>query len=153
MRFFHHGQLEGRRTRVPLQLCRGPVEPPEPDAVEFYTRLLDLLRDPVVRHGEWRLLECRPAWDGNWTWECFVACSWNGSEGRRYLVAVNYADHAGQCYVRIPWPDLEHSGWRLRDQLGPACYDRDGRDLAARGLYLDVGPWACHVFEAYAAPR
>jgi hypothetical protein len=36
---------------------------------------------------------------------------------------------------------------QLRDLLGPARYDRDGSELAARGLYLDVGPFAHHVFE------
>jgi hypothetical protein len=31
--------------------------------------------------------------------------------------------------------------------MGPATYDRDGNDVASRGLYLDVPPWAYHVFE------
>jgi hypothetical protein len=28
-----------------------------------------------------------------------------------------------------------------------AVYDRDGRDLISRGLYLDLEPWSFHVFE------
>jgi hypothetical protein len=32
-----------------------------------------------------------------------------------------------------------------------ARYERAGDDLAGRGLYLDVPPWAHHVFEV--APR
>jgi hypothetical protein len=28
-----------------------------------------------------------------------------------------------------------------------AVYDRDGTDLAARGLYLDMPPWGAHAFE------
>jgi len=31
--------------------------------------------------------------------------------------------------------------------LSPARYDRDGSDLASRGLYLDVPAWGYHVFE------
>ena len=31
--------------------------------------------------------------------------------------------------------------------LGPAVYDRDGSELAARGLYLDLPAWGYHVFE------
>ena len=31
------------------------------------SRLLAVLRQPVFRDGEWRLLECVPAWEGNWT--------------------------------------------------------------------------------------
>src|SRR6266581_1559535 len=26
--------------------------------------------------GQWRLLECAAAWDGNWTSDCFIAWSW-----------------------------------------------------------------------------
>jgi hypothetical protein len=62
-------------------------------------------------------------------------------------VAVNYADHPSQCYVALPWGDLPGLTWRLRDRLGSAVYDRDGADLAARGLYLDLLAWGYHAFE------
>ena len=38
------------------------------------------------------------------------------------------------------------AAWRLTDLMGDACYARNGDDLAARGLYLDVAPWQYHVF-------
>ena len=28
--------------------------------------------------GKWQVLECVPAWDGNWTWDGFVAFGWQG---------------------------------------------------------------------------
>jgi hypothetical protein len=40
LRFFHQGQLEGARARVPVHLRRGPVEAPDPDVAVFYDRLL-----------------------------------------------------------------------------------------------------------------
>jgi hypothetical protein len=64
---------------------------------------------------------------------------------------VNYASHRSQCYVRLPFPDLGGGGWRLRDLLGDARYDRDGNDLQSRGLYLDAAPWQYHVFELRSA--
>jgi len=30
--------------------------------------------------------------------------------------------------------------------MGAASHDRDGSDLASRGLYLDMPPWTYHVF-------
>jgi hypothetical protein len=30
--------------------------------------------------------------------------------------------------------------------MSPATYDRDGNDLAPRGLYLDLPPWGYHAF-------
>ena len=105
-----------------------------------------MLRHPVVRNGQWQLLECTPAWEGNWTWDCFVAFAWQGAGGERLLVAVNYAPNQSQCYIRLPFTDLGNGHWRLEDLLGDAQYDRDGNDLQSRGLYLDVPPWHYHVF-------
>jgi hypothetical protein len=113
----------------------------------FYDRLLSVLRAPVVRHGKWQLLECRPAWEGNWTSDCFVAYAWTGKDGARRLVAVNYSDHQSQCYVGVPWTDLDGHGWQLHDRMGTAVYERSGGDLAAKGLYLDLPAWAYHVFD------
>jgi glycosidase len=147
LRFFHQGQFEGRRKRISPHLVRAPQEPQDPALQEFYDALLAVLRRPAVREGQWSLLECVPAWDGNGTWDGFLAWSWNGEDAKRLLVAVNYAGCQGQCYVRLPFPDLSGRTVRLADLMGPAVYDRDGGDLASRGLYLDMPAWGCHVFE------
>ena len=67
LRFFHQGQFEGRKKRISPHLVRGPEEPIDQRLEQFYDRLLAVLRQPVVRDGQWQLLECAPAWDGNWT--------------------------------------------------------------------------------------
>jgi hypothetical protein len=113
---------------------------------QFYGRLLDVLRRPVVRQGQWQLLECVPAWEGNGSSDAFIAYAWQDAGGEPLLVAVNYAPHHSQCYVRLPFADLGGGRWLLRDLLGDARYDRDGNDLQSRGLYLDVPPWRCHAF-------
>ena len=152
LRFFHQGQREGKRVRIPVHLGRGPGEPRDAAVAEFYEDLLAGLKDAAFRLGSWQLLECRPAWDGNPTHEDFLAFGWSGPGDLRRLVVVNYADHASQCYAALPWGDLAGRAWRLRDRLGPAVYDRDGNDLASRGLYLDVPAWGYHVFEVSPTP-
>jgi glycosidase len=147
LRFFHQGQLEGRRKHIPTHLVRGPVEPHDPWRPEFYARLLAVLREPVVRDGQWRLLECGPAWEGNPTWDDFIAWTWLGREGLRLLIAVNHSGHQSQCYVRLPFPDLAGHKVKLKDRMGVANHDRDGGELRWRGLYLDLAPWGCHVFQ------
>ncbi len=145
LRFFHQGQFAGRKKRVPVHLCREPEERTDPAVEEFYRRLFACLRLPAFRDGEWRPLDCSPAWEGNPSHDGYIAFAWEG-EGERYLVAVNYAPDRGQCYVPLPWADLAGKGVRLRDLMGPAAYDRDGQSLLAPGLYLDVPGWGCHVF-------
>jgi len=147
LRFFHQGQLEGRKKRVSTHLVRAPLEPVDKRLEQFYERLLAVLRQPAVRDGEWGLLDCAPAWDGNWTSDCFIAWAWQARNDQRRLIAVNYAPNQSQCYVRLPFPKLTGRKVRLTDLLGDAAYDRDGNDLLARGLYLDLPPWGYHVFE------
>src|SRR5262245_48453473 len=146
LRFFHQGQLQGRRKRISPHLCRGPVEPPDPKLERFYDRLFAVLQRPLVREGQWQLLECTPAWEGNWTSDSFLAFAWQGSGAERLLVTVNYAPHQSQCYVRLPFTDLAGCAWRLEDQLEEVVYDRDGDDLLSGGLYLDVPAWHASVY-------
>jgi hypothetical protein len=146
LRFFHRGQLEGRRKRISPHLIRAPLEPPDESLQKFYDRLLSVLRQPVVREGQWQLLECNPAWEGNWTSDCFVAFAWQGPGDKRLLVIVNYAANQSQCYVRLTFTDLDGRRWRLQDQIGGVVHDRDGSDLHSRGLYVDAPPWQASVF-------
>ncbi len=74
-----------------------------------------------------------------------MAFAWE-LERERLIVAVNQAAGRGQCQVRLPFTDLAGRSWRLRDELGPAVYDRDGSELQARGLYLDEPAWQASVF-------
>ncbi|MDH4193201.1 MAG: alpha-amylase family glycosyl hydrolase [Nitrospirota bacterium] len=147
LRFFHQGQFEGRRKRISPHLVRAPKEPTDETLHQFYDRLLAVLRQRTVRDGQWRLLDSVPAWDGNGTWDAFLNFAWQGPGKERLLVTVNYASTQSQCYVRLPFPDLAGNKVQLKDQMGDACYDRDGDELLSQGLYLDVRAWGYHVFK------
>jgi hypothetical protein len=146
LRFFHQGQFEGRKKRISPHLGRAPNEPIDQQLCDYYARLLAVLRRPAVREGRWQLLECVPAWDRNWTSDCFVAFAWEGSAGDRVLVAVNFAPNQSQCYVRLPFADLGNTFWRIQNLIGDEVYDREGDELQTRGLYLDVPSWKASVF-------
>jgi Alpha amylase, catalytic domain len=147
LRFFHEGQFEGRLKRISPHLVRAPIEPPNEGLQQFYDRLLSVMRLPTVRDGRWQLLVCAPGWDGNGTWDNFLAFGWHGPDRERLLVTVNYAGHRGQCYVPLPFEELAGRSVRFIDVMGSAIYDRDGADVLSRGLYLDMPAWSYHVFE------
>ena len=145
LRFFHQGQFEGRRKHISPHLIRAPVEPLDENLQQFYERLLAVVQRPVVRAGQWQLLECRPAWEGNWSSDSFIAFAWElGDE--KLLVTVNYSPEQSQCYVKLPFKDLVNARWQLEDSVGDAIYQREGTDLQERGLYLDESPWKAQVF-------
>jgi glycosidase len=145
LRFFHDGQLDGRRLRTVIQLGRRADEMPDPRLREFYARLLQVLKRAEPRDGQWRLLDCRQAWDGNPTAANFIAFALELGQ-RRLIVAVNYGPTQAQCFVALPFEDLQGRQWQLADLLGPHQYLRDGDQLTRQGLYLDMEPWQFHVF-------
>jgi Alpha amylase, catalytic domain len=150
LRFIHEGQRSGRRLRASNHLRRRAPEPIDQVLSSYYSRLLACVRRPEVRDGDWTLHDARPAWDGNPTWERFIAFSWEGG-GRRLLVAVNYGPTQGQCYLQRPLADRDGRRFTLRDLMDPSTvYERDGDDLGRHGLYLDLPAWGYHVFEVTA---
>ena len=109
--------------------------------------LLAIIKLPVLRDGTWQLLENKPAWDGNGSWNAFVSFSWKRTRSERILIVVNYASHQSQSYLQLPFPDLSGAQWRLQDLMSEASYGREGTALQTGGLYLDMQPWQYHVFE------
>jgi len=116
-------------------------------------RLLTILRRSAVHRGTWRFPGCPSAWDGNRSSGAFVAFAWQDPEGAPLLLAVNYPDHPGQCYVRVRLPPHGPGRWRLLDSPGDVFYERDGHDLQSRGLHPGVAPWKSHVFGMKADPE
>ena len=147
MRFFYQDQFEGARVRVPPHLCRGPVEPTNPEIADFCVRLLQVLKRAVFRDGDWSQIQPLLAWPDNWTSDCFVAYAWAGEDASRYLVVVNYSGNQGQCRLPLPFSDLSGKHLRLTDLMGTEIYDRAGSELAENGLFVDHAPWHRNVFE------
>ena len=67
------------------------------------------------------------------------------------IVVTNFGPIRGQCYVHLPWADLQARKLLFCDLLSPARYERDGDELVSRGLYLDMPEWGHHVFEISSA--
>ena len=147
LRFFHEGEFDGRRVHVSMHLNRRPAEPVDAAIRQFYDGLLESLQRPETHDGQWRLWSCRPAWDGNGTWDQFIVFTWEGRDGQRLLGAVNYGPNQGQCYVTLDIPDLAGHEYQLRDVTGETVYQRSGDGLTGNGLYLDMPPWGYHLFD------
>ena len=146
LRFIHEGELEGRKVHVSMHLGRRPLEPIDRELAVFYDRLLAVLRRPEAHDGIWTLWTCRPAWQGNPTYQQFIVASWQLGE-QRLLVAVNYGNTQAQCYVTLGMQGVAGREFTLVDLLSGIEYQRRGDDLAGNGLYLDLPPWGHHIFD------
>ena len=125
---------------VPVHLCRGPVEAPDPAVVAFYDRLLAVLSEPgTFRDGAWSLLPPRPAWAGNPTSQDFISYAWQARDGGSRVVVVNYSGHQAQCRLQLPFSGLAGRQFRLTDMMGSEVYVRDGNSLINPGLFINLG--------------
>jgi len=148
-RLLHEGQFEGRKVRLPVFLGRRPDEPVDQDLAAFYGCLLKATGRDVFRNGAWRLCE-RSGWPDNQSFRNLLAWCWVEGE-ERYLVVINYGPQAAQARVRVPWDELRGRSWRLEDVLTGSSYDRNGDEMRDAGMYVELGPWQCHLFEARAS--
>jgi hypothetical protein len=143
-KLLHEGQFEGRKVRLPVFLGRRPAEAPDRDLVAFYDRLLGEVTGEVFRDGEWRLCE-RTGWPDNQSHMNVLAWCW-AREGVRYLVVINFCQTASQARVHVPWDELRGKSWRIHDVLSGDIHDRNGDEMRDAGLYVELGPWQCHLF-------
>ncbi|MDE3178907.1 MAG: alpha-amylase [Acidobacteriota bacterium] len=151
MRFYHHGQLEGRKIHLPIQLRTGAELLDSPEAViqELWQTLLKITSEEVFHAGEWRLLEVRPAGDASF---CnLIASQW--SRGRDLkIIAVNLGDMSSSGNVVIPAELFDASlNYALHDQLNDKTYEWRGQDLARSGLYVKLDAFRSHIFNV--SPR
>ncbi len=148
MRLLHEGQIEGRRVRLPVQLGRRPDEAVDPAVRAFYSRVLAVLHDPVLRHGAFVPLEVRPAGEGDRTWDQLVAFAWReGPDGGPCLVVV--VNLKGEpAWARLPLGPAGFEparSYRLADRLDGAVYLRAGEELCGPGLFVALRARQSHV--------
>ena len=150
MRFFHQGQMEGRKIHIPMHLCRAPAEGIDSAVRSFYQRLLKVLRMPVVRSGGWTLLTPALPDDKDTSDDSgrdIIASVWSGEQRNRVLVIVNYTPEPVSSRLKLPFPDLRRQRVRLRDLMGTAKSEDAGDALVKAGLALDLPPWGYRVLE------
>jgi hypothetical protein len=144
-RLFHEGQLEGRKVRVPVFLGKRPWEGADQELRGFYRKLLKAIDNPMFHDGRWSLCEWT-GWPDNQSCENLVAWNWV-KDDQRCLVMVNLSGIPVQARVRVPWNDAQGETWLLTDALSGVSYDRQGDEIQSLGLYVELGPWNCHLFQ------
>jgi hypothetical protein len=145
MRFWQHGQFEGRRLRVPIQLRRSPFEGSNPDLRAFSERLLAEASHPVFHEGHWELCQTG-GWPDNQSHERLLTWCWRLGEERR-LIAVNFSSSPIHGYVKLP-PDWlpKAEGLRFQDPIQAEQFNRSATEVESLGLYVGLEGMTFHFF-------
>lgn len=150
LRLFHHGQLEGRRIKLPVQLGREPQEPHNPEFAAFYQKLLSLTRQPLFKQGQGWVLPVLPPYPGDQAHQPLVAFAYS-LENQRGVIAVNFSGQVASGFLKFPegfW-----QGWSrtvLQDEMVKPVqmYPRSPEHLESQGLYVLLPPYGVHFFTA-----
>jgi len=149
MRLYHQGQFEGKRVRLPVQLCRARVEDPDPYFIRFYDNLLRWTNEEVFHTGVWTLLPVDAAGDSSN--EDILAYQWRSLNDWKLLV-VNLSPSGSRGLVRLiegPSDAIEkESSLLLLDLLTERNYRHSGAQALRDGLYIELGPFDAHFFSA-----
>ncbi len=141
LRFFHDGQLEGRRIRLPIQLVREPEEAIDNEFRQFYYRLLAVSKAPAFHEGKWSLEEVVEPTQEDDTQPKLLAWSWQYVEQLK-IVLINYSPNPAQGWVKLPL--LLKTGVQLVDELRGT---KDIEQMDERGLYIDFKPWQAQILD------
>lgn len=144
MRFYHQGQLEGKKLHAPIQLGRAPNEPDDPEISKLYTKLLQISSHDVFHQPDWKLLETSA--NGDASYRNLIAYRWQSGPEIR-LVAVNLSAAVSTGRILLgPMADASRR-YLFSDVLNDRDYQREGKDLTANGLFVRLEGYRAHVFE------
>jgi hypothetical protein len=141
-KLLYEGQLEGRKTKVPVQVRRRPAEMLDTDLQGFYHKLLKAVKEEKLLNGEWRLCE-HSGWPDNQSYLNLVAWCWR-SGLTRHLIVLNLSDSTSQGIVRAPWDELKGRILKMDDVMSGEVFNRSGDEISEQGLYVDLKPWGYH---------
>jgi len=145
LRFFHQGQLEGYRKRISPHLVRGPDEQIDPDVVRLYDKVLELLRRPSLKEGNWKLLDPKPIGHGDLSNENIIAFQWDDANGSMLLVAVNYSELNSRACIEPQGTPSAQAIVRIEDLFLDGVDNRDRMQWTEEGLRIELPAWGVHV--------
>jgi len=144
MRFYHHGELEGRKIFLPIQLRRAAPEEPDAATVAFFAKILRITSEDAFHQGNWALLPVMPVGDS--TFENLVAYEWR-SETAWKMIVTNLSGNASQGRIPLAEHVSPSKQYMFDDQLNDVQYQRDGDELHNSGLFVRRDAFGAHVFE------
>ena len=145
LRFFHQGQLQGYKKKISPHLIRGPRENIDATLNAFYKKLLGTLKQEIYHSGNWEQLSPLPVHEANPSYNNFLGFAWSHKHDK-VIIVVNYSSAQSQCFLKLPYSDLDGQQWTLQDEFSGVAYKRDGTELRHAGLFLDEPGWKYYTF-------
>ncbi|MCF8241648.1 MAG: glycosidase [Melioribacteraceae bacterium] len=144
MHFYHDGQFEGKKIKLPVQLGREPIESINPNIAAFYEKLLSITKEEIFKEGTWTILETESPWESNATHNNILVWIWKHKAEKR-LVIINYSEKVASCRIRIDVRGYPEE-FEITDLLNDQLYVRSAEEVNSEGLYVKLNPFQSHIF-------
>jgi hypothetical protein len=144
MRFYHQGELDGRKIRFPLMLQRAMEEPVNPAICAFFEKVLKITNEEVFHTGRWSLLPVSS--EGDDTAGNLAVYEWRSASAWK-IIAVNIVGAASQGRVRMDESISPSIQYDFYDELHDVHYSRAGEELRTVGLFVRREAFDAHLFD------
>jgi hypothetical protein len=144
LKLYFHGQFEGWRIKLPVQLSHSQFEPSNLNIEAFYERLLGVAGDRVAHFGGWKLKTVYPHADNN---SGNLIAYIRQIDQAIKLVVVNLSPQPAQGRIQFQ-EDIRESGeYRFTDRLHGESFRRKGVWMAHPGLIFELTGYQASVFD------
>jgi glycosidase len=144
-KMYFHGQFEGRKTKLPVQLGREPQEKIDEQYSVFYKKLLKITSAEIFKNGTWDLMDNFPSWQDDESYKNILCWSWRDGNDE-WLAAINYSTEISSCRI-FPDDNAQKEYIQLDDEINDLHFRRNYSDLKRIGLYIELQPYASHLFK------
>ncbi len=143
LHFYQDGQWWGSRVHLPMQLSRTSQEQPDESLFAFYSYLLEIVEDVVIKTGDWSLVALTRAED-DFSFENLVAWRWQLGNVF-FFVFINYSAHESVSWAKLNFETSKVS-LNFVDELNQVTYAREVNELHQKGLFIKLAPYQSHIF-------
>lgn len=144
LRFYHQGELDGRRMQLPITLRVAAEETTDPMAKVLFEKILRITNEDVFHEGEWRLLQV--AAEGAPTIGNLIVYEWRSRNSWK-MIAVNPGSGSAQGRVGISDGAAPAKEYDFNDELNGVNYPRNGEELRNIGLFVRLEGHQAHLFD------
>jgi hypothetical protein len=144
LKLYFHGQMEGKRIRLPVQIRQSMPDPGDTGIKAIYDKLMPVVNQDIFHTGTWKLKEVLV--DLDITSENLVAFTWKLHDSLR-LIIVNLSQHTS--YGRIDFRDdvSESQDYAFADKLSDQSFVQSGKVMAHPGLSVKLTGYQSQIWE------
>ncbi len=145
LRFYNDNQLDGIKTRIPLQLNELYERTPDQEVKKFYAKLLKITDHPAFHGGEWALIDVRPCDQENTTNANMLAWSWAQRRTLKVIV-VNYSPEVSCGVVNV---NIKSEGetTAIFEELSDRFFSFKSSELAGGLRLQQMPPYSAYIFD------